>query len=78
MREYDTRFSAHLIDVKSFGHHQENVNVIRVGFGGDVTAKDDEAFQLACGTHERIDTLEVRREKLSLQGSGAESRDDCL
>src|SRR5262249_38140554 len=44
------------IDIKIIAHHQDDINIIRVGLRGDIAAKEDQAFQLAHGTSETVDT----------------------
>jgi uncharacterized protein YwbE len=55
------------MDVKIIAHHQDDINIIRVGLRSDIAAKEDQAFQLARGTSKMIDTPQACCHSLSLR-----------
>src|SRR5438045_979794 len=55
------------LDVKIIAHHQDDINIMRVGFRGDIAAKENQAFQFARGTSEMIDTPQACCHRLSLR-----------
>src|SRR5262249_42542172 len=55
------------IDIKIIAHHQDDINIIRVGLRGDIAAKEDQAFQLACGMSETVDTPQACCHSLPLR-----------
>jgi len=55
------------LDVKIIAHHQDDINIIRVGFRSNIAPKEDETFQCACGTGQIIDTPQACCDRLSLR-----------
>src|SRR2546426_2675280 len=62
------------MDVKIIAHHQDDINIIRVGFRGDITPKEDQTFQFARGTGQLIDTPQACCDSLSLRCTTPELR----
>jgi hypothetical protein len=60
------------MDVKIIAHHQDDINIIRVEFRGDIAAKEDQTFQFACGMSEMIDTPQACCNSLSLRCTAPE------
>jgi hypothetical protein len=54
------------LHVKIIVHHQDDINIIRIGFCRAIAPKEDEAFQFACSTGQMIDTPQACRDRLSL------------
>src|SRR5438093_1247731 len=59
--------------LKIVPHHQENVNGIGCGLGGNVAAEDDKTEQLSSGAGEFVDTHELDRDELALRRAVAEA-----
>src|SRR5437016_7318707 len=54
---------------KIVAHYEDDVNVIWVGLSGDITAKDNEAFEFAGAASEVINAQQPRGHKLALRSS---------
>src|SRR5262249_48678603 len=60
--------------VKIITHDQHDINVIGIRGGGDVTPKEDEAIQFACGSGQMVDTQQACCDRLPLRGPTAKPR----
>ena len=67
MIEQQTRLGIIGMETKIIRHHQNDVNVIWMGCGGDMAAEDDQPCQFACSTGKLIDTLETGCDSLALR-----------
>ena len=54
---------------KIVAHYEDDVNVIWVGLSGDITAKDNEAFEFAGAASEVVNAQQPRGHKLALRSS---------
>ena len=54
---------------KIVAHYEDDVNVIWVGLSGDITAKDNEAFEFASAASEFINAQQPYGHKLALRSS---------
>src|SRR5437660_2637497 len=54
---------------KIVAHYEDDVNVIGVGLSGDITAKDNEAFEFAGAASEVVNAQQPRGHKLALRSS---------
>ena len=57
------------VHIKIITHHQDDINVIGVGFGSDIAPKENKAFQFACGVGKLVDTPQAGCGSLSLRSA---------
>src|SRR2546428_3062133 len=60
---------------KIVAHYEDDVNVIWVWLSGDITAKDNEAFEFASAASEVINALQPCGHKLALRSSVTKTSD---
>jgi hypothetical protein len=67
MIEQPMRFRTIGMETEIIRHNQYNINIIWIGLGRDITPKDYQTRQFACGTRKLIDTPETGRDGLALR-----------
>ena len=60
---------------KIVAHYEDDVNVIWVGLSGDITAKDNEAFEFTSALSEVINVQQTCGHKLALRSSMTKTSD---
>src|SRR5438477_5609284 len=63
---------------KIVAHYEDDVNVIWVGLGGDITAKDNETFEFASAASDVINAQQPHGHKLALRSSMTKTSDHFL
>src|SRR5262245_55915616 len=69
MSKHRTGLLVPIVDVKSFSHHEKNVNVVRRGCICNITPEDDEAFQVVRSFDKVIEMQQSCRDSLPLGGA---------